>query len=619
MRSHHWMRSCAVFVAALLLHLPSHAAPQEQTSATPPQTLTTEVAYGLFQKNCMTCHGKPNSAQRGPDVSTLRQMSADAIYAVLTTGSMAVQGQMLSDEEKRRVAEALSGQTMGIGDAGDAKSMPNRCASNPPLRDPDSGPAWNGWGVDEFNTRFQDGKGAGITVDDIPRLKLKWAFGFPKGVSAWGQPTIVSGRVFILSDIGYLYSLDAATGCVYWSFHAKAPMRNAVSVGPVTGQGSAKFAVFFGDQKGNVYAVDASTGTPLWTTPADTHYAARITGAPKLYEGRLYVPVSSWEEISSRSIGYPCCTFRGSVAALDANTGHLIWKTYSIAEEPKPIRKNSQGTELWAPAGGAVWNPPAIDIQRHAIYFGTGDAYTEPAPKTSDSLLALDMDTGKLLWYFRDTKNDAFIVGCEQDRTENCPKNLGPDWDMANAAILKTLPNGKRILITGAKSGNVFALDPDRKGALLWKVELAVKRPGIDGLLRWGGAADQQNLYLGLQSGAVVALQLGTGKRVWTTPLVSPAIPEFPGVNAPVSAIPGVVFAGGWDGVLHALSTADGHVLWQYDTVRDYTTVNDVPARGGSIGAPGLTIAGGMVFATSGYAFFGGIKPGNVLLAFSPD
>jgi polyvinyl alcohol dehydrogenase (cytochrome) len=210
-------------------------------------------------------------------------------------------------------------------------------------------------------------------------------------------------------------------------------------------------------------------------------------------------------------------------------------------------------------------------------------------------------------------------VGCEQDPTENCPKDLGPDWDFANAPILKTLPSGKRILIAAAKSGNVFGLDPDRKGALLWKVELATKRPGIDGLLRWGGAADDENVYLALQSGAMVALQIATGKRVWTTPLASPAIPEFPGVNAAVSAIPGVAFVGGWDGMLHALSTADGHILWQYNTVRKFDTVNGVPANGGSFGAPGPTIAGGMLFTTSGYSFFGGIKPGNVLLAFSPN
>ncbi len=615
MRQYRFMRLGVGIGAALMLYLPAQAGPQEQP-ATAPQTLTTEMAYGIFQRNCMACHDNPN-VLRAPSVAALRQMSAEAIYAALASGPMAVQGQKLSEEEKRRVAEALSGETLGLGDAGDAKSMPNRCASNPPLSDPSDGPAWNGWGVDEFNTRFQEEKGAGITADEVPRLKLKWAFGFPKGVSAWGQPTVVSGRVFIVSDIGYLYSLDAATGCVYWSFHAKAPMRNAVSVGPVTGHGLAKYAVYFGDTKANVYAVNALTGEPLWATKAETHFAARIAGAPKLYDGRLYVPVSSWEEMSASSPGYPCCTFRGSISAFDANTGRRIWKTYTISEKPKPTRKNSQGTQLWAPSGGAVWNTPAVDIKRHAIYFGTGDSYTDPAGKTTDALMALDVNTGKLLWYFQDTRKDAWIVGCDQNPSENCPMNLGPDWDMASSPILRALPGGKRILIAAAKSGNVFGLDPDRKGALVWKVQLATTPPGIDGLLRWGGAADMENAYLAVQSGAMVALQLGTGKRIWTTPLVSSAIADFPGVNAAVSAIPGVAFVGGWDGVLHALSTVDGHILWEYDTAKKFTTVNGVQANGGSFGAPGPVIAGGMVFTTSGYAFFDGVKTGNVLLAFS--
>jgi polyvinyl alcohol dehydrogenase (cytochrome) len=605
-------------VAAAVLFLPAHAGAQDQAAA-PARTLSTEMGYAIFQRNCMTCHGNPNAAQRAPEVSTLRQMSAEAILAALTTGPMAVQGQKLNDEEKQRVAEALSNQPLGIGDSGDAKYMSNRCASNPPLSDPSAGPAWNGWGVDEFNTRFQEAKGAGITADEVPRLKLKWAFGFPKGLSAWGQPTVVSGRVFIVTDIGYVYSLDAATGCVYWSFHSKGSMRNAVSVGPVKGQGLAKYAVYFGDMKGNVYAVNAQTGEQLWTTPAETHYTARITGAPRLFDGRLYVPVSSWEEFSAEAVGYPCCTFRGSVVALDANTGRQIWKTFTIAEEPKPTKKNSQGMQQWAPAGGSVWNTPAVDVKRRAIYFGTGDSETEPAGKTSDALMALDMDTGKLLWYFQDTQKDAFLVFCDEKPTENCPMNLGPDWDMASAPILRTLPGGKRIIIAAAKSGNVFGLDPDRKGALVWKVGLAETKPDSNGLLKWGGAADMENTYLAVQTGAMVALQLGTGKRVWTTPLVSSTIPNYPGVTAAVSAIPGVAFVGGWDGVLHALSTVDGHVLWEYNTAQEFPSVNGVPANGGSFGSPGPTIAGGMLFTTSGYAFFSGVKPGNALLAFSAE
>jgi polyvinyl alcohol dehydrogenase (cytochrome) len=605
----------ASVLASLLLSSPAQLRAQAQK---PP--LGTEMGYEIFQKNCMSCHGNPNSPVQAPDVSTLRQMSPEAIYTAITTGPMAVQAQKLTDEEKIRVAEALSNQPLHAGDAGDAKSMPNHCTDNSPMSDPSASPAWNGWGVDVINTRFQDAKGAGITPVQVPQLKLKWAFGYPNGVSAWGQPAIVSGRVFISTDIGYVYSLDAATGCIHWSFRAKGSMRNAVSVGPIHGQGAAKYAVYFGDMKGNVYAVDASTGEQLWTTPADTHYTARITGAPKLYAARLYVPVSSWEEFSASTADYPCCTFRGSVVALDANTGKQIWKTYTIAEEPKPTRKNSKGMQLYAPAGASVWNSPTIDVKRRALYFGTGDSETEPAGKTSDAMMALNIDTGKVLWTFQDTKNDAFLRGCDgTNPPENCPKDLGPDWDMSVTSILRTLPNGRRVLVAAAKSGNVFGLDPDRKGALIWKVLLAKERPGAGGLFRWGGAADQENVYYGLQTGGVVAMRLADGGQVWYTSLVSPnkEMPGFPGPSAPATAIPGVAFIGGWDGRLLALSTEDGRVIWQYETAREFETVNGVAAKGGSFGAPGPVIAGGMLFANSGYAFFTGVKPGNVLLAFS--
>ena len=412
------------------------------------------------------------------------------------------------------------------------------------------------------------------------------------------------------------------TGCVHWSYQAKGSMRNAISIGPIKGHGTAKYAVYFGDMKGNVYAVNADTGQQIWTTPAETHFTARITGAPKLYDGRLYVPVSSWEEFSAATADYPCCTFRGSVVALDANTGKQIWKTYTIPEQPKPTRKNSKGMQLYAPAGASVWNSPTIDAKLRRIYFGTGDSETEPAATTSDAMMALDMNTGKVLWSFQDTKNDSFLRLCDvSDPPENCPKDLGPDWDMSSTSILRTLPNGKRVLIAAAKSGNIFGLDPDKRGALIWKVSLAKQPPGAGGLLRWGGAADEENVYFGLQTGGMVALRIADGKQVWFSPLISPHsdTPGFPGQSPPASVIPGAVFTGGWDGRLLALSTENGQVLWEYGTAHEFATVNAVPARGGSFGAPGATVAGGILFANSGYAFFTGVKPGNVLLAFAPE
>ncbi|HEX5432001.1 MAG TPA: PQQ-binding-like beta-propeller repeat protein, partial [Bryobacteraceae bacterium] len=495
------------------------------------------------------------------------------------------------------------------------------CPANPPMKALDSGPAWNGWGVDISNTRFQPAKAAGLKAGDVPKLKLKWAFGYPTGVSAHGQPSIVAGRVFVGTDTGYIYSLDAKTGCIYWSYETGALVRNAISIGPVQGHGSTRYAIYFGDAKANVHAIDAQNGELLWKKHVDDYIVARITAAPKLYGGRLYVPVSSSEEFQGGNPDYECCTSRGSVVALDANTGEQIWKTY-VVPTPKPTRKNSKGTQLYGPAGGSVWNSPTVDPVRHAVYFGTGDAETEPADKHTDAVMAVNMDTGKELWTYQATPNDSFMGGCfGASKSENCPSVQGPDSDIGNSPILRTLPGGKRVLIAGTKEGDVFALDPDNHGKLLWRVHASNSpqprpgaRPGFGSGIVWGGAADQQNVYYGFSGGGMAALDLATGERKWFAPIAAPGTRVA--YSAAATVIPGVVFVGGSDGSLHALSTADGHTLWQFDTAKDFDAVNKVAAHGGSIRAAGPVVAGGMLYVGSGYAVSGGDKPGNVLLAF---
>ena len=489
------------------------------------------------------------------------------------------------------------------------------CAGNPPLGDLAAKPAWSGWGADLLNSRFQPAKDAGLSPDQVAKLKLKWAFGIPDAKSVIGQPMIAAGRVFISGDTSTVYSVDAASGCQYWSFKAEADVRNSPTIGPVATR-PGRSSLFFGDMKGNVYAVDAGNGELLWKIAADRHPKARITASPKFHEGRLYIGVSSLEEVGSSDPNYQCCTFRGSVLALDAATGKQLWKTYTITEEPKPIRKNSKGTQLWGPSGGGVWNSPTIDVKRHALYVGTGDAYTEPASKNTDSIMALDLATGKILWSVQDLGGDAWIVGCDASpKPENCPKEMGPDFDFGSSPILKNLPNGRSVLVAGQKSGLVWAHDPDRNGAVLWKTQTAEKAPSFAGQIVWGGAADDQNAYFGLSSGGVVALQLNDGARKWFAPL-APAAGRARGRESALSVIPGVVFSTGWDGVIRALSTADGRVLWTYDTAKPFETVNKVTAKGGSMGGPGPTIAGGMVYVGSGFPGIQNGMPGNVLLAF---
>ena len=489
----------------------------------------------------------------------------------------------------------------------------NPCPANTPFDA--AGASWIGWGGDLANTRFQDSKDARIAAANVPRLKLKWAFGFPGAKSVYGQPSVAGGRVFVGVDTGAVYSLDVATGCVFWMFQADAGVRSAVTLHRL----EAGSVAFFGDGKANAYAVDAATGQQIWKVRVDDHASARITGGTKVFEGRVYVPVASGEEGAGTNRNYACCTFRGSVVALDAATGKQIWKTYTIAEEPKPVGKNSNGVQRFGPAGAGVWNSPTIDPARHALYIGTGDAYTEPAADTTDAIIAMDLNSGKILWSVQDSGKDAWLAGCNGTAPpENCPKELGPDHDFGSPPILKTLPGGRTILVAGQKSGNVWAHDPDKKGAVIWKTALVSNTSEFGGKIVWGGAADDQNAYFGLGPGGIAAVQLRDGERKWfTKPELAPAMAQHPGHEGPLTAIPGVVFSGAWDGIVRALSAADGKVIWEYNTLQDYKTINGVAAKGGSMGAAGPVVADGVLFVPSGYVGVRQGIPGNVLLALT--
>jgi polyvinyl alcohol dehydrogenase (cytochrome) len=576
-----------------------------------------ETGFAVVQQQCMKCHGK-QSLPQAPGVAALRELTGERVYEVLSTsGSHKNLG--LTDDDERHVAESLSGRLLGSAAIGDAKSMPNRCALNPPLADPEAFAGWNGWGGDLTNARFQPSGAAGIASEQVPQLKLKWAFGVPGAHSAYGQPTVVGGRVFFGSDAGWIYSVDLGTGCVYWSFMTKAGMRNAISVGPVKARGSARYAVFFGDLKSNVYALDAETGDLVWVTRVDENYAARITGAPAVSGGRIYVPLAKWESNSARDLNYPCCTVRGSVTSLDANTGNQIWKHYVIDEPPKPTKKNSIGTQLYGPSGGSVWNAPTVDPKRGLVYFGTGEATSEPAPKTTDAVLAVGIKTGRLAWSYQGFANDAYIIGCSgSNKTENCPKHVGPDTDIGSS-VMKTVDAGRELLIASMKDGTVFALDPERRGALVWKTDIA-RNPlaPMSGAI-FGGAADDKNAYYGLSGGGVAAIRLASGEKLWFNPLTPAPGRGRAGNSAAVTAIPGVVFSGARNGMLYALSTVDGHVVWEFDTAQEFITLNHVAAHGGTMGSAGPTVAAGMVFVGSGYSFGGGDKNGNVILAFSAN
>jgi polyvinyl alcohol dehydrogenase (cytochrome) len=590
----------------------------------------------FYKETCASCHD--GGLDRAPSREVLRSLSPEQILAAMETGPMISMASRRNASERRAIAEYISGKPFG-GKPIPATPTPEAMCAGPAqdLPDPSTRPAWNGWGQNTLNTRFQDTKAAGLTAEQVPRLKVKWAFGFPGELTSNAQPTIAGGRLFTGSGSGKVYSLNAATGCVYWYFDAGSLVRGAVGIGRILTPSGSRYAAFFGDGKAMVYALDASTGALLWKTKVDDFALARITGSVAFYDGRVYVPVASGEEAAGADPAYQCCRFRGSLVALDAATGKEIWKTYTIEAEPKKTKLNKSGAQLWGPSGAPIWSSPAIDPQRHAIYVTTGDNYSEPATRTSDAVLSLDMATGDVQWSRQMTPQDAYTSACRlQDKT-NCPDVNGPDFDFGSSPILVTLGRRKRALILPQKSGVVHAVNPDQQGEVLWQTR--VGKGGTMGGVQWGAAVDQNNAYVAVsdikrlpltfstqtdadptQGGGMYALNLSTGAKVWYTAPVGCGTRTrcSPAQSAAVTALPGIAFSGSVDGHLRAYTAATGKVSWDFDTVRDYQTVNGVPGRGGSLDGPGPAIVGGMLYVPSGYVSAGGM-PGNVLLAFSVD
>ena len=572
----------------------------------------------LFAVACVRCHD--GSDPRAPEADALGWRSPQAIVDALTSGPMRYQGLALTGAERRAIAEFLTGRTMrGTVD----RVTVGRCTRPPPFRDPFSGPGWNGWSPSRDNAHFQAADQAALTVDRVPRLHLKWAFGFPDTASAWAQPTVAGGRLFVGSQNGTVYALDAATGCSLWTFAAKAGVRASIVVGPRIRAGrSTVYPAYVADQQGFVYALNAATGTLIWIRRVDDHPLVRLTGSPVLFRGRLYVPTSSYEE-GGRPPGYPCCTFRGAIVALDAVTGDVVWKSHTIAAVPTLMRTYADGTEVWGPAGGGIWSAPTVDEKRRVLYAGVGNTYSGAAQPTTDAVIAFDLDSGRMRWVRQMNPGQRDVFGCRAGEI-NCLERPGPDFDIGAAPVLARLANGRELIIAGQKSGVAYALDPDRRGEEVWRYR-AGAGSGLGGI-QWGIASDSEHVYIPVADiynpapGGLHAVALATGTRAWFTPPPPPVCGK-PGrgcSGAQFSAItvsPGVVYSPSNDGAVRAYSTIDGAVVWTFDTNREFTTVNGVQAHGGSMYGPAPVIAGGMLYVSSGYGTFG-LRPGNVLLAF---
>jgi polyvinyl alcohol dehydrogenase (cytochrome) len=604
----------SIFVLVSILFTGSAAAQQ------PPAPGQADGA-AVFKQACASCHQAGQTTVPPPEA--LRALAPEAIVNSLTNGKMTVQGAGLTPAQRTAVAQFLTGRAPAA--AATAPPAVTRCKGGTPTGGPVAGQSWTTWGADAANTRFVP-KG-GLTAADLPRLKLKWAFAYQGATSSRVQPALAGGKLFVGSDNAELHALDPKTGCTYWTFKAQSGVRSALTVGPYKTAGRAGYAVFFGDQRANAYAVDTVTGQQIWIRKVDDHEAAAITGALVIEDGKVFVPVQGLNEEGSGGRGKTaCCTFRGSLSALNADTGAPIWKTYMV-DEPKPRGRNTRsGLEAMGPAGGSIWGAPTADVKRRSIYVATGNGFADPPQPMTDAIVAMDMDSGKVKWVYQATPNDVWLGGCGPRSGGNpgCPEVQGPDHDFSAAPLLATA-GGRQLVIVPQKSGIAWALDPD-KGTLVWQYRFGAGS-GLGGI--WGAASDGTNVYFGVGDaqtptpGGVRGVRVATGEQVWSAGPPQPRLcASLPRCNASqggaVTAIPGAVLSGSHDGGVRAYSSEDGKVLWEFNTNGEFDTVNGVKGTGASIDGSPLIVGDGMIYVNSGY---GGIaaRPGNLLLAFGVE
>ena len=570
----------------------------------------------VYAKRCSACHDQTNP--RIPARDSLRKMPATRILKVLDFGAMMQIAYQMTRDEREAVAKFL-----GTAGGETALSPEAFCSNRTVAIDNKSKFTWNGWGPGEDNARFQPADVAGLSIDQVRKLKLKWAFGYEGDVNAFALPAFFDGQIFVGSARGTIHAMRAETGCIQWTFDANGPVRSAMIVVP----NGNRHTLLFGDQIGWYYALEAETGKLLWKKRIDDHDTARLTGAGLVHDGVVYVPVASWEETRSSGADYVCCTFRGSLVALRIRDGQEVWKSYMV-EKPTERGRTESGKAKWGPSGASIWSTPVYDKKRKLIYVTTGDNFSAPATLTSDALVAIEPANGKIVWASQTTANDV------------SPSEKGPDFDFGAPPLLIKTPEGRELILAGQKSAIVYAFDPDNKGKVVWQTR--VGKGGTNGGVQWGMSFDGRNVYAAVSDGTgkrtvdatgapvrildpavgggLSALKVSDGSKVWSA--AAPDCGSRPGCSpaqsAALTSLPGVVFSGTLGGFLRAYSSEDGKVLWEYDTVRDFQTVNGVKAKGGAIDGPGAVVIKGMVFVNSGYSRFGGL-PGNVLLAFAPE
>lgn len=591
----------------------------------------------LYQQHCDSCHSLPDI--KAPQLGTLQRMPFTRLARSLEFGVMVQQAAHLSGDERYAIAKYLS---TGQADTRDQWIEERSCSSKGALT-VESGFEDN-WGFGAGNRRSIDA-GASISAANVADLALKWSLAIPGATEMRSQPVAANGILFLGTANGNVLAIDQDSGCIHWRFAADSSIRSSLNL-DTTSDGKA--TLFFADDLGTVYAITANRGLLRWKTSLRWFPVSIISGSLAFHEDRLFVPISSFETALAGSDAYPCCRSHGGVVALDATNGQTIWD-YHTTSQAMAISETSAGTDVWGPSGAAVWTTPTVDVRRGRIYIGTAQNMSPPATKTSDAVIALDIDTGKRVWLFQALAGDIWNVACHLGGA-NCPEKPGPDFDFGGAITLTQNARGKDVIVAGQKSGQVYALDPDNKGAVLWRQRLSMGTS--NGGIHWGVATNGETVWATVADPprrregyvprpGVYALGLSDGKLRWSLPVERGC--DFDPANTPRvglaqmletgpanpwpdcsfyyghSAAPlhanGVLYAGALDGKLRILDAESGKVLRIIDTKRSYAADNGIEGHGGAIDLSGVVVDGRRLFVYSGYGMFGQM-PGNVLLAY---
>ncbi len=586
----------------------------------------------LYEKHCAACHDHAQETKSVP-FETLRGMRYGTIHFALTRGKMKLQGDQMSAAQQGQLVDYIVGRQ--VVDETWIERM--RCTKGGATDATASAATVAGFGFTFDNNRHLTAQQAGLTGADVSQLQLAWALAFPRATTMRAQAAVVGDTLYLpVGDEARLFAVDisGAKPCFKWVYAHDIPLRTGVAYG-VLGNGRAVLA--FSDIATYVHLVDAATGKLLWKKQVGFWDLSNTTGTPLVHDNRIYVPISASEINLGGEDKHLCCKTHGAVTALDARDGRTVW-TYHTMPQAAPIRDRGDGQQMWGPSGAPIWSSPALDLKRGLIYVGTGEATSAPAWDTTDSVLAIDMKSGKLRWKFQATKDDIFLTSCmRRPEALNCPREGRLlDHDFGASVLLAKLPDGREVLLAGQKSGTLWALDPDAGGKLLWSREFGKGSP-IGGI-HWGIAFDGQRVFAPIhkfpgpngedpnQVPGLHAVDAATGAVRWSYTSVAdcsgerkqhvPTCATNIGLSGAPAVIDDVVVEGSVDGWLRAFDVATGAVRWSFDTAQPFTGINGVEGHGGAIDNASIIAANGYLFVNSGYGLMAGQRVGNVFLAF---